>query len=290
MKTVSWDLVKTYFSKIKRNPNSHKGENGKVLVIGGSNDLVGAPALAAMSALACLRTGVDLVFVATLEKPGWAMSTYSPDLIVKKLKGGKWSPNHLKPLLEMAKNSDVVLIGNGMGREKKTLSLIRKFVRQCRTKIVLDADAIYACSRMRFERPCLITPHSKEFLEFCGKSVEGTPPGTRISIAQKAAKKHNCTILLKGKSAGITDIVTDGQNAYANKTGHRSMTRGGTGDILAGLCAGFIALGSSEIQAACAAAYINGKIGRELYKKLGYSLIASDFIAQIPEMIKKLLT
>lgn len=282
--TLTEKKVKSFFTK-KRRLDSHKGQNGVVLVIGGSENLVGAPALAAMSALASLRSGIDLCIVAAPEKVGWAINTYSPDLIVKKLPGKNFSKKHIKKILSLSKKSDAILIGPGMGKEKSTLALARGFVARNKRPIVIDADALRACVGMKFTSPTIITPHANEFLDFSGKKISGKKLGEKIALAKQVAKKHNCVVLLKGR----VDVISDGKKVFLNRTGNPGMTVGGTGDILAGICTGFLALGAKPLHAACAAAFINGKIGDSLLKKMGYGFIASDIIPQIPFWVKKLV-
>jgi len=284
-KKLTWTKIKKYFSKIKRKPDSHKGQNGKALIIGGSEQLVGAAVLAATSAMAAMRTGIDLCIVATLEKPGWIINSYSPDLIVKKFKGKKWSKKHLNELLKLSKNANATLIGNGMGKEKTTQKLIKKFIEKCQTQLIIDADAIRACKNTKFRKTPLITPHKKEFETLTGKRIQTKNIKKKCKIVRQAAKKQNMIVLLKGK----IDIISDSKKTYLNYTGDPGMTKGGTGDILAGICTGLIALGTKPLEAACTAAYINGKIGEKLRKKQGYSYLASEFINEIPNWTKKII-
>jgi len=232
-KTIKESQLKKLFKK--RKSNSHKGENGKVLVIAGSDEFSGAPVLVAMSALACMRTGVDLCYVLTPEKTGFVVNTYSPDLIVHKVSGQKLTKKHLKKVLELEKKVDSIVIGPGLGREKSTMSFAREAVKKTRKPIVIDADAIHAFSKMKFRGSTLITPHEKEFEIFSGEKISGKNLHEKILIVKKVSLKHNCVILLKGK----TDIISDGKKIVLNKTGNPGMTVGGTGDVLAGLCAGF---------------------------------------------------
>jgi len=268
----------------KRKSNSHKGENGKVLVIAGSDEYSGAPVLVAMSSLACLRTGADLCHVLTPEKTGFVVNAYSPDLIVHKVKGQKLTKKHVKKALELEKKVDSVLIGPGLGREKTTLSFVREVVKKTRKPIVIDADAIHACKGMKFNKAVLLTPHQKEFEIFSEKKLPKNLK-EKSSLVKKTALKHNCVILLKNP----IDIISNGKKIVFNKTGNPGMTVGGTGDVLAGLCVGFSALRLNLFDAAKAAAFVNGKIGDKLFKKKGYSFIASDFLNEIPFWIKKLL-
>ncbi|HLC79794.1 MAG TPA: NAD(P)H-hydrate dehydratase [archaeon] len=282
-KTITLKSVKK--SLPRRNPLSHKGQNGRVLLIGGSQDLVGAPALSALAALATLRIGSDLCTLAAPQKVGWAIHKYSPDLIVRKFSGKIFTKKHLKDLLALEKNSNVTLIGPGIGKNRKTLFLARKFCEKAKNPLVIDADAIGACRKIRFKTKALITPHAKEFEQFSGIDISKMSLKEKISSAKKVAAKSNCTILLKGP----TDIITDGKTTYLNTTGNAAMTIGGTGDILAGICAGLISQRADPISAAGAGAYVNGKIGEELFSKSGYGLIASDFLALIPKWTKRIL-
>lgn len=283
VETIKEAQLKKLFKK--RKSNSHKGENGKVLVIAGSDEFSGAPVLVAMSALACMRTGVDLCHVLTPEKTGFVVNTFSPDLIVHKVMGQKLTKKHLKKALELGKKVDSIVIGPGLGRKKATMSFVREVVRKTRKPIVIDADAIHAFSKMKFRGNTLITPHKKEFEIFSGKKITGKTLEQKKKMVKEAAAKHNCIILLKNP----IDIISDGKKIVLNKTGNPGMTVGGTGDVLAGLCAGFSALGLSLFDTAKSAAFVNGKIGEKLFKKKGYSFIASDFLNEIPFWIKKLV-
>ncbi len=281
--TLTERKVKSFFTK-KRHADSHKGDNGTCLVVGGSADFVGAPALAAMAALACLRAGVDLCIVAAPENPGWVISSYSPDLIVIKLPGRTFSTRHLRQVMQAQKKSDVTLVGPGIGRNNQVLAFAKELVRRNSKPIVIDADALRACAGKRFSAPTVITPHAKEFEVFTGRQVFGLDLKGKIRAVKGAALKHNCIILLKGK----TDIISDGREVFLNRTGNAGMTVGGTGDVLAGLCTGFIALDLKPLHAACAAAFVNGSIGDRLLDRMSYSFIASDFISEIPFWVKKL--
>ena len=144
----------------KRRSNSHKGENGRVLVIGGSKDYIGAPALAG---LAALRSGCDIVKIATPEKVAWAINALSPDLITVKLKGDYLRSAHLKELLSLRKDFDVVLIGSGASQiDKKFLNDLLKRLSKLQVPLVIDADAVKIAEIKNIENT-IITPHGKEF-------------------------------------------------------------------------------------------------------------------------------
>ncbi|VVC00035.1 ADP-dependent (S)-NAD(P)H-hydrate dehydratase [uncultured archaeon] len=280
--TIYYHAVKSFFRR-KRNPDSHKGQNGTCLVIGGSEELAGAPAMAAMACLACLRTGIDLVHAAAPEKAGWAINALSPDLIVHKFRGKTLKKAHAKKALQLSEKCDACLIGPGMEKGKGQIAFAGAFLGKCKKPVVVDADAIAACVKITFNGPAIVTPHAKEFEALTGKKC-GSSLAEKIKAAKSAAASKKCVVLLKGR----IDVITDGKRTFLNRTGNAGMTVGGTGDVLAGLCTGFLCLGLKPLEAACAAAFVNGKIGDSLFRKMGYGFIASDFIAEIPKWTKKL--
>ena len=258
---------------MKRKKNSHKGQNGKILVIGGSEDFIGAPALAAKAA-AGLRIGADLVFIACPEKVGWAISSMFPDVITIKLKGKYLNATHYKKILETATKADVILIGNGMGLKPGTKKLAARLTRTIKKPKVIDADALKSI-RLQDVEHAVLTPHQKEF-EILLKNSKLTEKNFRKYL------KDN-VILLKGP----TDWIFSSDKKRKNTTGNPGMTVGGTGDVLAGITAGLLSQGCSLFDAAYKAAYLNGKIGDRLYKELGYGLIASDFLKEIAKEAKR---
>jgi len=243
----------------KRNPKSHKGDNGKLLIIGGSEDYIGAVALAG---LAALRTGVDWVTIATLEKVGWAINCLTPDLVVKKLKS--WNINQL---LELEKSFSAVLIGNGINKQ----AWIKNYIRKSKKPLIIDADAIKSIG-LQDVNNAILTPHHKEFDILLKNS----------KLKDYKKQLRNNIIILKGK----TDQIITKSKTFYNKTGNPGMTKAGTGDVLAGLAAGFRAQNLSNKQSAINAAYINGALGDlQLKKKKGYFFIASDLIQDIKKVM-----
>lgn len=257
----------------KRKPDSHKGENGVVLIIGGSEQFVGAVALAG---LAVLRSGADLAIVAAPEHTAWAVSCLSADLITIKLPGKYLSTKHLKKTLALAKKADVVLIGNGLGLNPRTKSFVKKFAKRMtklKKKLVIDADGIKAVSLMDIDN-AILTPHESEF--------EILLKNSRINKNNMQKNLKNNTILLKGK----IDKIMSRKKTKFNKTGNAGLTRGGTGDVLAGLTAGFLAQGHSAFDSACYAAYFNGLIGDILLKKKkGFTYLATDMVEEIKRVL-----
>ncbi|MBD3355221.1 NAD(P)H-hydrate dehydratase, partial [Candidatus Woesearchaeota archaeon] len=237
----------------------HKGENGRVLAIGGCTDYIGAPALAA---LAALRTGIDLSIVAAPENIAWTINTYSPDLITKKFEGEFFNWDNLKDVIEYAEDFDVIIIGNGLGTEPSTFDFVEEIIERIPQPKVIDADAFKALKDVEIVN-AVLTPHEKEFKILTEEKLP-TDIKKRASLLKHYADKRK-VFLLKGP----TDIITDRENIHYNKTGNSGMTVGGTGDILAGITAGLIAQSNDLFNSAVNAAKLNGKIGDYLLKKKG---------------------
>ncbi len=273
-------------NSFSRNPDSHKGQNGRVLVVGGSEDYVGAPALAG---LAALRAGADLVTIAAPQKVAWAINCLSPDLITKKLRGDKLGKQHVNAVLKLAKTSDAVLIGNGLG---KADMLVNNTLRDLKGQVpcVVDADAVKT-AKINNMHNCIITPHQKEFETFLETNKVTVDLDKKLKTDEKikAIRRGLCdffqqenTLLLKGKK----DLIITESRSFISTGGNAGMTVGGTGDVLAGLSAGYIAQNADPFTSASFASMNCKKIGDALMKKsnFGFGYIASDFLKEIKKM------
>ncbi|MFA4878026.1 MAG: NAD(P)H-hydrate dehydratase [Methanoregula sp.] len=246
-----------------RNPRAHKGTGGTVLIIGGG-PYQGAPYLAGLGAL---RAGADIVRIAS---PAFEPV---PDLIYERLAGDCISEEHRERLIALADKADVVVCGNGLGVESHTV--VQAVAPHCK-KAVFDADALrLPLPSARVET--IYTPHAGEFARITGTSLPGDTYGRA-----RAAKATGIsgTLLLKGR----IDIITDGTQVRFNRTGHPSMTVGGTGDVLAGI-AGALLCHLPAFDAACIAAYVNGRAGQAVADERGGGLIASDIVDKIPAIL-----
>ena len=260
---------------LSRSPSSHKGDNGIVLVIGGSASFPGAVYLAAQS-IAALRSGSDLLFIAAPEKVAWVINTFSPDLITVKLPGSHLAPHHYSTILPYLKKADVILMGNGIGTHPETKRLVKKIIAAAPKKLkVIDADAIKMI-RLQDIDNSMITPHAGEFTALLRHS------GLAESSYRKAIRRN--VLLLKGK----TDRIISRNAVKTIAGGNAGMTVGGTGDVLAGLCAGFLSQTKELFRAAELASRLNKRIGDMLKKEMGYGFIASDFLRVIAEEGKRL--
>lgn len=278
MKVVSGGLIRKLFPK--RKDWSHKGDFGKLLVIGGSKKYSGSPTL---SAIAAYRTGADLVTVAAPERSANIVASFSPDLIAYPLEGDFLNPKHLKTLFNMARDSDAVVIGGGLGREKETMKTVLGFLKDTGLPCVVDADGIHALAGNVevIRENWILTPHSKEFKTLTHEKPEPNLED-RTRLVRYFASRFNTTIILKG----FVDVISDGNEIFTNKTGDPCMTKGGTGDTLTGICGALLARGVKPIDAACAGAYINGLAGSLVAKEYGPGMLASDLIKFIPRAIK----
>jgi ADP-dependent NAD(P)H-hydrate dehydratase / NAD(P)H-hydrate epimerase len=250
----------------KRDDDSHKGDHGKVLLVGGSVDYVGALALAGIAAL---RSGVDIVVVAAPAKVAWALNALSPDLITKKYDCQYFEKKHVSSVMKFAKDFDCVLIGNGIGRRSHRfcVELIKKLGEK-KKPMVIDADAVKAIS-LKDAKGAILTPHKREFQTLL--------ENTRIRKLQMKKHIRNNVVVVKGS---VDAIYFENKVKY-NKTGNPAMTVAGTGDILAGLCAGFYAQTKDPTGSSLAATYISGFCGDAVRGEVGAGLIASDMLKKI---------
>ena len=238
----------------KRKKDSHKGDNGRVLIVGGSDRYHGAPLYAATAASKI----VDLVYVATpcVE----VIKNYSPDFIVT------------KDILDY--DYDSVVIGVGMGINKKALEIMKRF-----EKKVIDADGLKVLANdLDLAANAILTPHEGEFEYLFGKLPDNLEE--RIQKVRETSEKYDCTIILKGK----IDIVADKKGYKLNYTGNEGMTTGGTGDVLAGLTAGFFSK-DEAFQSACAASFVNGFAGDLVYSEKNVYYTTSDLLDKLSDAL-----
>lgn len=287
MTETNKSILKEIYSE--RPKEVKKYDFGLMVVIGGSDFYSGSPAL---SALAGFRAGVDMVKILAPKRAADIISSFSPNLAAYPLEGKWLNREHLADLLSnveaaraVSSGKTSVVIGGGMGRTEETQEVILEFLSQVSVPVVIDADAIHAVGKKPEAisgKNFLITPHSYEFFVLTGKKVYQLPESEKIKIVQEEAQRLGATILLKG----ATDIISDGEEVALNKTGTPYMTKGGTGDSLAGICGALMARGLDAFTAAQAAAYINGKAGEIASSKLKEGMLATDLIDAIPEAIK----
>lgn len=246
--------------------DSHKGQNGRLLIIGGG-PYTGAPALAGLGAL---RAGTDLVRISTPHQSFVPIASASPSFVMDELPGDHLTSGSIDHLIAMSQTADAVLIGPGLGTDPETQEAVRLFAERCERPMVIDADGITAIAGHIPKKNIVFTPHHSEFKRLAGDS----------DIAE-AASENQCIILLKGP----VDEISDGKRTRKNATGTPAMTVGGTGDVLAGTVAGLLSKGMSPFDSACLGAYLCGKAGERSFNEFSYGLTATDVADNIARVL-----
>lgn len=251
----------------QRRKSAHKGDAGKLLVVGGCEEFVGAPALAAKAAF---RAGVDWVEVAAPSKVSWAINALDPTLITHKLRCEAFSPQQVPRVLALARRVDAVLLGNGLGRSPARLAFVRSLLAKLDKPVVIDADALHATDlRKVVSKRVVCTPHAREFSALLAASGSDEK-GLRILLSAERV------VLLKGP----VDRIFAGRQTSLHRGGVPEMAVAGTGDVLAGFCAGLVAQGLSAQRAACLAAFHVGRAGERAKRVFG-NFTASELIDQL---------
>lgn len=281
----------------RRAPDAHKGTFGRVLVVGGSRGMIGAPALTGNAAL---RGGAGLTTLAVPEVIQLAVATLCPCATSLPLAcdaAGELAPESIRQFLALAEQCSVLAVGPGMGVGGGQKNLILACLEQSKP-VVLDADGlnnlcgIEGWAAMR-QCPVVLTPHPGEFARLTGMKVTDVQ-ADRVKHALDAARKWNAEIrspaapipplVLVLKGAGT--VVTDGQSVYVNNTGNPGMATGGSGDVLTGLLAGIVAQGLPVFGAACLAVHAHGRAGDLAAGKMGeVSLVATDILEFLPQAL-----
>ena len=277
--TITSKLVKKFIPI--RKSSSRKGDNGKVLVLGGSYIYHGAPAL---SSLAALRTGADLVYTCVPKINVQSTRAVSPNLIVIPLADSKLTRGAVNKLLgQIPSDLDSSTIGMGLSiQDPEALKLLVKSLLDRDVRLSLDASTLvnYILPLLSGKN-VIVTPHQGEFKRMFGE-VPPESKKSRIAMVEKFAKKHSVTIILKGS----TDIISNGTTTYLNTKNIPAMTVGGTGDILSGIISGILAQNRDVLESAVTATYFNGLAGKMTQKKFGTHMTATDLLDVLPNVMK----
>ena len=297
-----------YIPKLKS--STHKGDGGRLVILGGG-PYTGAPALAGLGAL---RTGIDLVHIATPERISNVISAFSPNFIVHPLGNGEnyLTEPEINNIIDLVHevSADAIIIGPGLGRAVSTKNAIVKVIERLPKElpIVLDADSFSALAQLKSNKLIqimkahtgVLTPHKGE-LKLLVKAINNEKLKIYNKILRKLEKPineldldlqnylkevtislgNNWSILMKGP----VDIITDGSKIKLNRTGNPGMTVGGTGDVLAGITGGLLAMGIEPFKAAQCSAFINGRAGDLCWREYRNGLLATDIIDKIPTVM-----
>ena len=279
LQTLSSSIVQNFIPT--RKSTSRKGDNGIVLVVGGSYIYHGAPVL---SSLAALRCGADLVYTCVPKINVTPTRAISPNLIVIPLVDQKLTLGAVKKLVgALPRNLHSATIGMGLAiQEKNSLLHLVKSLLDRDVRLSLDASALIPeILPILAHKNVVVTPHAGEFKRLFG-DVPSDSNLERIKLVEENALKHGITILLKGP----TDIISDGKITYLCEKNTPAMTVGGTGDVLSGLVAGLLSTNRNTLESAAAASYICGLAGKEVQEKLGLHITSMDLIDSIPSVMK----
>lgn len=265
-----------------RDPHSHKGNYGKLLLLCGSVGYTGAAALAAMGAL---RSGAGLVYLGVPQSIYAIEAVKLTEAVVFPLPdhNGMLSQEAIPAILDRLSSMDAVLIGPGLGQSEGTLAVILAVLKNATCPVILDADGINLICKHKDvlrERTAItvLTPHPGEFARMGGDVTDD-----RVFQAKKMAADLGCIIALKGHHT----VVTDGTDHYLNRTGNPGMAVGGSGDVLAGVITSLIGQGITPLEATACGVWLHGMAGDECARVYGqYGMLPGDLLNVLPRLMK----
>lgn len=277
-----------------RHPRAHKGESGRVLIVGGAAGMTGAAVLAARAAY---RAGAGYVRACVPASVADSLLAAAPELMA--VACGETVHRSLttsaeREVLAEAVRSQAVALGPGLSRDPRSAALARALIASITVPLVIDADALHAVSpaadglreRIAARRaPTVLTPHVGEMAALTGIGATEIE-SRRIDVAIECAKAWGATVVLKG---GPTVIASADGRVSVNSTGGPALATAGTGDVLAGAIAALLAQGLAEHEAAAAAVHVHGRAGDLAAMELGGpGIVASDVGERLPRVMQEL--
>lgn len=272
--------------------DANKGRYGHVLVVGGSLGKAGA---AAMAGIGALRAGAGLVTVATPRSVLNTVAGFAAELMTEPLAETHQGTISLDALdgehfNRVAAGKTVLAVGPGLSRHPESSQFVRALLKRSKLPIVIDADGLNAFENAAAEldgadRALVLTPHPGEMARLTGKTVAEIQ-ADRIGTARNFAREHGCILVLKGYR---TIVALPSGKAYVNASGNAGMATGGTGDVLTGLVAGFLAQYPEEPAAAvCAAVFLHGLAGDYARDLVGEQpMVATDLLRFTPDAVRR---
>lgn len=283
------DLLAVAKRLLHRPADCHKYDFGRVLIIGGSRSMAGAPALAGMAAL---RAGAGVVEVAVPQSVAATVAGFDPALIVHGLPeadGGCFDGSALAGLLALVQRADVVVCGPGMGRSPALMDLVFALWRDFPRTLLLDADGLNALAELPEDRlkqpagPRLLTPHAGEMRRLHAGTPAGRPEFEAAVDAY--ARERHAVLVLKGHRSRITD----GTRHDFNASGSPGLATAGTGDILSGVIGAIAAQGIAPYDAARFGVWLHGIAGELACEALSApGMTAGDVLDALPMAWKAL--
>lgn len=263
--------------------DGHKGLFGRVLVVGGNEEMIGAPVLAGTAAL---RMGSGLVQIAVHKSIVAACVSITPELI-----GLGLDHDSMDRLIDAAEKADALVVGPGMGKSDDARARVERLIR-IKKPAVFDADALNILADgarwpADFAAEAVLTPHPGEMGRLNKLLGVGSVPiddDGRIALAVEAAKAFGQVMVLKGHRT----VVSDGRNVYVNETGNSSLSKAGTGDVLSGMIGSLLGQKMNRFEAACCAVWLHGRAGEIAGERVGLrSVLAREVMEGLIEAIRE---
>jgi NAD(P)H-hydrate epimerase len=277
---------------LHRKLNAHKNAFGHIFILAGSARFSGAAVLCAGAAM---RSGAGLVTLSIPKSLNSAIIKIKPREVMTfplpETSDGALSLSGYKKIKDFVKDTDVLIVGPGLGQNKSTQGLVRKAISKIDKPMVIDADGLNALvGHLKILSPALyplspkiLTPHPGEMARLTSVSIKKVQ-ADRKDITEKFARDYKVTIVLKGSNTVVADYQ---DKVYINKTGNPGMATAGSGDVLTGMIGAFLGQGLDAFNAAKYAVYLHGLAGDLAAKeKTQIGMIASDIIDKIPQTIK----
>ena len=291
-KPKSVPVLKDEMSELipKRKQDSHKGNFGKVLVIAGSQGMIGA---AVLSAIAALKAGAGLVTLAVPDSERLVAASFYPEIMTEGLadKDGIISTDAIGKILKISADKDVIVFGPGIGKSQSIHLILRELLKSFEGTLLIDADGINALAKnpeilKDSVSKVILTPHPGEMARLLGESTAKVQQN-RKETASDFAKKYGVTVALKGYETVVAD---DKNGLFINPTGNSGMAKAGSGDVLSGVIAAFSAQELETFESTKLGVYIHGLAGDIAKEDMGvHGIIASDIAKLVPKAILRVL-
>lgn len=260
-----------------RNKESHKGDYGRVGIIGGQKGMAGSIYLAASASLRCGSGLVYSIVGKDIEETMWNKAI---EVIIR-------SADNEEEFLNAIQDLDGINLGPGFGTDEKKISIVKSIITNYPGPIVLDADGINCIADepeilLKRKSTTIITPHPGELARLLGKSIKEIQ-NNRIHYSKYTSNKYNIITVLKGHQT----IVASKDEIYINDTGNPGMATAGSGDVLGGMIISFICQGIDPFKSCVLGTYSHGLAGDLAKDEMGeYGLIASDILKHIPMALR----
>jgi NAD(P)H-hydrate epimerase len=277
------DLTATALPQLPRRwADSHKGDYGRALLVGGSRGMSGAIALAGK---ATLRGGAGLVTLAVPRAVQDVVAAFEPSYMTRGLADadGRLAAAAADEVIELSQKATAVALGPGLGRSAALTDLVARLYLEIERPMAVDADALFALAEkakaLQPGGPRVITPHPGEFARLTGQPYDAARRAEAAAALAQCDSTNKTVVVLKGDHT----VVTDGAQVCINQTGNPGMATGGTGDVLTGVITALLCQGLTPFDAARLGVHVHGKAGDLAAQELGQvSLIASDLLDYLP--------